>query len=125
MSSGKAEMIIEQGCDFGPYICTFNNEDETPMDLTGCVVSGTIRETINSNSPYAHFVCSVLDQTANPGGFSIYIPAEKIPPTLILNGIGSDKSELVYTYSFRIRDSGGRPRGLIRGNARIVGQADR
>jgi hypothetical protein len=57
----RMDLLIRQGATFGPFTATMKNPDESPVNLTGCLIRGQIRRkpadsviaaTVEVTSPY-------------------------------------------------------------------------
>ena len=51
----KVDLLIRQGATFGPYWVEMQDENGAPIDLTGCVVSASMRKNIDDAIPTAEF----------------------------------------------------------------------
>lgn len=74
-----SNLYVDQGSDFSTEI-TLQNDDDTPMDLTGYSAYSQFRKSYNSTSGY-DFTCSITNPTTGkilitlPGDESSVIPA--------------------------------------------------
>lgn len=73
MSAGIHNFTIEQGTTFTTSITILVNEN-TPRDLTGFSARGQIRETANSSTKIADFVCTIDD--SKTGTIKIFLAPE-------------------------------------------------
>ena len=55
----QSNLVIDQGTDFSSII-SLNNQDGTPMNLTGCTVKSQFRKSFQS-SAYTSFTASIYD----------------------------------------------------------------
>jgi hypothetical protein len=72
--SNDYKMNIKQGEDFKLQI-EIQDENGDPIDLTGHVFSGQIRETASSATVVAAFSFNILDQSLEPGKVEIILSA--------------------------------------------------
>lgn len=60
MSTTKVDLIVDQGADWSESV-DFNNDDGTPVNLTGYSFLGTLKTSYFSNTTIANFVITVLN----------------------------------------------------------------
>ena len=51
----KVDLLIRRGATFGPFWIELVDENNIPINLTGCVAAGSIRKNIDDVDPAARF----------------------------------------------------------------------
>lgn len=57
----RLDLLIRQGATFGPFECSMLNPDETPVDLTGCVLQGHIRKKALDNTVVTSLAITITE----------------------------------------------------------------
>lgn len=60
MSITRIDLVIDQGTDWSESV-DFNNDDGTPVDLTGYSFLGSIKTSYYSNTTISNFIITVLN----------------------------------------------------------------
>ena len=68
----RLDLLARQGATLGPFIVTLQNPDNSPINLTGCVIRGQVRKNALDNELVASFTVVMIDVLQ--GKFSFEIP---------------------------------------------------
>lgn len=68
------DIVFDQGADYTRTI-TLSNDDDTPINLTGYTIVGSMKKTYCQTNTDLAFTIVILDQGTNEGEFTFTIPA--------------------------------------------------
>ena len=113
----ELDLLIKQGCTFGPTVSTLKNPDDSPIDLTGSELRAQIRKTPNS-SILKGIIIDFDITDAEAGEFTWGFSAEDTA------GLSADsESETAVSSTFvwdmELQDSSGRVLPLLYGKAYV------
>jgi hypothetical protein len=117
----KLNLLVRQAMTFGPYLVTINQLDvlpKTPIDLTGCIVSGQLRKALpvtatpsplpDPNDVYAiAFDITIVDALA--GKFSFGLSSTKTDQLYPGLSVKDVKGKYEYDIQVKYPDSTIRP----------------
>jgi hypothetical protein len=70
MSTAKVDLIVDQGSDWSEGI-NFNNDDGTPVDLTGYSFLGTLKTSFYSNTVIANINVTIINAPVGNAAISM------------------------------------------------------
>ncbi len=116
---------IDQGADFSLVIGLFG-DGGTPIDITGYVFKGQMRETTAPDSPVvADFEFNISNQATNKGQVTWYLPEADIEELITSVSGPLQKSRLTtpFVFDVKMKDVGGVVTRIIEGLAYVSPQA--
>lgn len=109
----RLDLLVRQGATLGPHVVTLTNPDNTPVNLTGCIIQGQVRKNaLDTGAPVATFVINYIDLLL--GKFSFEIP--HTITALIPAGEFQKDDESQYQWDMELLDSQNRIIPLYYGN---------
>ena len=112
----QLDLDIKQGAVFGPHIVTLTNPDLTALNLTGCTISGQIRQPANRGGALiANIVIEIVDALA--GKFKFSIPASVTATMPTTNGANTAFGR--FPWDMFLTDASNRPLPLFYGIANV------
>jgi hypothetical protein len=111
----RVDLLIRQGCTFGPHEVRLTNPDDTPVNLTGATVRGTIRKDYESPNISASLVVEWVDQAEGVFKFSL---ADTVTAELAA-GKTVQLPHSLYVWDFEIEYLDGAIRPLFWGEVRV------
>jgi hypothetical protein len=121
----KLNLLVRQAMTFGPYLVTVNKLDvlpKTPIDLTGCIVSGQLRKVLpvtvpplplpDPNDVYA-IAFDIIVVDALNGKFSFGLSSAKTDQ--LYPGLSTKDAKGKYEYDIQIKYLDGTIRPLLYG----------
>lgn len=109
----RLDLLVRQGSTLGPHVVTLTNPDNTPVNLTGCIIQGQVRKNaLDTGAPVATFVINYIDLLL--GKFSFEIP--HTVTALIPAGEFQKDDESQYQWDMELLDSQNRIIPLYYGN---------
>jgi len=98
----RLDLLVRQGTTLGPFIVTLTNPNGTPVNLTGCVITGQVRKNaLDIGNPVANFLIVYVDRLA--GQYSFEIPASET--ALIDAGEYQKDEKSRYEWDMQLKDS--------------------
>ena len=120
MSAGELDLEIEQGTTFLSTV-TLQNDDLTPVDLTGFSLKAQIRETPNNAILAAEF--TIDNPSPATGSFDIYLTPTQTSAIKAHGKSAKDKAR--YVWDIELTDGAGRVSRLLQGFAFISPEVTR
>lgn len=117
----RLDLLIRQGADFGPYLAEMKNPDGTPVDLTGCVIRGSIRKTPASSAVAAAIEVAITDATAGQYQFGV----GHVATSPLKCGVNEKAPESLYVWDLEMQDAMGRVMPLYYGDVGIFREITR
>lgn len=106
MSAAKLDLVVEQGATFRRVI-TVKDADKNPIDITGWVFAGQIREKYSSPTVAAEFDFEILDQTEAKGKVKVSLSADDTSALVVAaQGEGDCKKLSTYLYDIEATKEG-------------------
>lgn len=100
----RLDLYIRQGASFGPVVVNVVDTDGAVVSLSGCTISGQIREKALSAAKLAEFVFDITD--AASGQFTFSLSASDTSAIEAPEKIGAISGK--YPYDIEVADSTGR-----------------
>jgi hypothetical protein len=104
------DIVFDQGADYTRTI-TLSNDDDTPIDLTGYTISGSMKKTYCQSSADLVFTIVILDQVTNTGEFTFTIPAT------LSAALPCDHTSFVF--DIKMTSAGGIKTRIVEGKAKM------
>ena len=111
----KLDLLVKQGCTFGPHEVTLTNPDKTAVDLTDCTLRGQIRKTAGDTVVAATIAFVVTSATSGKFTFGM---ADDVTAALVA-GETLDKPASLYTWDADIVDALGETIPLYYGDVKV------
>lgn len=111
----KIDLLIKQGSTFGPYFVELTNPDETPVDLSGCIIRGKIKKTGLSVVTVEELNVTITDAVLGKFKFGLTDEETAVLPA---GETLKDKASL-YTWDMEIEDNAGNVLPLYFGDVRV------
>lgn len=113
----ELDLLIRQGATFGPVTSTLKNPDQSPVDLTGCIIRAQIKKTPNSPTSSGIVVDVNIDNPTS-GTFIWGLTADQTA------SFGADPTSetapsSVYVWDMELQDASGRILPLLYGNVNV------
>ena len=115
------DLEIRQGATFGPHNAAMVNPDNSPVDLTGCVIRGQIRRTALTTTVTASLSCTITDPAG--GLYTLSMTDEVTAAIPAGESITDPKSK--YVWDLELEDSQGRVIPLYYGNVSVLRESTR
>lgn len=119
----RLDLVVRQGSTLGPLTFTMHNPDDTPVDLTGCTISASVRKTANAYGAPAATPVMTIDADPTLGKFVMTIDDEITAAIPAGEFVSSPESE--YYWDAEMQDSAGRVLPLYYGVFRVQPEASR
>lgn len=117
----RLDLDIKQGSTFGPFTGMVSNPDQTPMDLTSCLVRGQIRKKALDADVVQAFTCIITDAAAGKFSFEL----SDTETAAIVAGESTAQAASKYVYDMELVDSTGRVIPLMYGNVTMFREVTR
>ncbi len=111
----KLNLLIRQGCDFGPFNVTLTNPNTTPVILTGCTIKGQIRRKAADKTVAAEFNVSITN--AAQGQYSFQLSDDVTSALEAADNLDDPISK--YVWDMVLLDSSGRSTPLYYGDVAV------
>jgi hypothetical protein len=112
---------IRQGGTFGPFYAEMKNPDLTPVDLTGCTITGQIRKKAKDTT----VVCSIAFTIDAGTGGTYSFTIDKVTTALLECGESANSAASKYVYDIEMVDALGRSYPLYYGNVLVFREVTR
>jgi hypothetical protein len=113
MAAGQYNMTISQGESFG-LLLTLADSSDDPIDLTGCMVRGQIRENASSSPVLASFTAEIQDPETL-GQVQISLTAAETAAIPVPATESATKTSVVYAYDLELVYANGSVKRLLEG----------
>lgn len=113
----KWELLVKQGDDFGPFIATMVNPDNTPVDLTGCQIVGGVKKSTTDTAYTTTFTALIVNAVG--GVYSFGLPNAKTAAAILPAGPHENDIASLYLADLKLIDSAGRKQTLYDGPMRV------
>lgn len=111
-SRGKRlDIVARQGADIGPFIVDLVNADGSPVNLTGCLITGQVRKNALDTTKVADLTIVVIDPLTGRFSFEILQSVSKDIPA----GEFQRSIESVYQWDMELLDISNRVTPLYYG----------
>ena len=97
----KLDLLIRQGATLGPFPVSLLSEDQTPVDLTGAVVRGTVSKDYSAATTYP---ITILVSNALGGEFRMSMPATLTATIPYLGDIFEPENQYVWDLEIEFSD---------------------
>ena len=106
---------VRVGADWGPFIVYLVDDNDTPIDLTGCTFGGEIKKTYKDSAIIAPIPITITDEAG--GVFTFGLPRAT---TKTLKFVETVKDAAPYVWYLWMRDSTGREFPIYYGSFIVV-----
>lgn len=111
----RLDLLVRQGGTLGPFVCTMVNPDGTPVDLTGCSITGQIRKRPADAVIVAALAITITDPAG--GAYRFGLPDDVT--AAIVAGADISRPESLYVWDLELHDSAGQVIPLYWGDVRV------
>ena len=101
----RLDLPVRQGATLGPFSVELTNPDNSPVNLTGCLIRGQVRKNaLDLGAPLASFTVVITEAVA--GKFSFEIPFAETE--LIPAGEFQKSEDSIYQWDMELVDASNR-----------------
>ncbi len=117
----RLDLDVRQGGTFGPYEISELDDDDLPIDLTGCTIRGQIRKSLSSAAVLASFTCAIVDAAGGIWNFGL----TNLQTQALDAGPSSSHPDSRYVYDIELVDVAGRVHPRLYGTIFVTGEVTR
>jgi hypothetical protein len=117
----RMDLRIKQGSSFGPMRFEMVNPDDTPVDLSNCVIRSQIRQDALDATVVADITCDITNPML--GKFEISLTDEQTQVIEAGESIGDPESR--YVWDMELEDGSGRVIPLYHGQVIVLREVTR